>query len=139
MSASSRRSSRYTPSSRIFCFHSGPLKWSKVELGTALVDSLTMVEDSLVQRETYDGQTVLNAPSRINFQYIYLMGSVEGSDGGVTEGTREVFRDLTARWHPLRDRLDACPGGAQAESSEGVQEKPRGEDSSLFSSKPIRW
>ena len=75
-------------------------------LGRALVDSLTMVEDSLVQRKTYDGQTVLNAPSRINFQYIYLMGSVEGSDEGVNEGAREVLRDLNARWHPLRDRLD---------------------------------
>ena len=40
------------------------------ELGATLVDSLTMVEDSLVQRKTYDGQTVLNAPSRISFQYI---------------------------------------------------------------------
>jgi hypothetical protein len=76
------------------------------DLGGALVDSLTMVEDSLVQRKTYDGQTVLNAPSRINFQYIYLMGSVEGSDDGVNAGARDVLRDLNARWHPLRDRLD---------------------------------
>lgn len=27
------------------------------------------------------------------------------SDDGVTEGAREVFRDLNARWHPLGDRL----------------------------------
>ena len=76
------------------------------ELGAALVDSLTMVEDSLVQWETYDGQTVLNAPSRINFQYLFLMGAVEGSDDGVNQGARDVLRDLNARWHPLRDRLD---------------------------------
>jgi photosystem II stability/assembly factor-like uncharacterized protein len=75
-------------------------------LGTALADSLTMVEDSLVQRKTYDGQTVLNAPSRINFQYIYLMGSVEGSDDGVNEGAREVLQDLNARWHALQSRLN---------------------------------
>ena len=75
--------------------------------GDALVDSLTMVEDSLVQRETYDGQTVLNAPSRINFQYIYLMGAVEGSDDGVTQGSRDVLNDLNARWHPLRRRADS--------------------------------
>jgi photosystem II stability/assembly factor-like uncharacterized protein len=80
------------------------------ELGTALVDSLTMVEDSLVQWKTYDGQTVLNAPSRINFQYIYLMGAVEGSDEGVNDGARDVFRDLNARWHPLRDRLEILLG-----------------------------
>ncbi|NNM05033.1 MAG: glycosyl hydrolase, partial [Gemmatimonadetes bacterium] len=76
------------------------------ELGAALADSLTMVEDSLVQWKTYDGQTVLNAPSRLNFQYIYLMGAVEGSDEGVNEGARDVLRDLNARWHPLQARLD---------------------------------
>jgi hypothetical protein len=65
-----------------------------------------MVEDSLVQWKTYDGQTVLNAPSRLNFQYIYLMGNVEGADDGVTQGAREVFQDLNARWYPLRDRLE---------------------------------
>ena len=81
-----------------------------VELGTALVDSLTMVEDSLVQWKTYDGQTVLNAPSRLNFQYIYLMGNVEGADDGVTQGAREVFQDLNARWYPLRDRLEVLLG-----------------------------
>jgi photosystem II stability/assembly factor-like uncharacterized protein len=74
-------------------------------LGASFVDSLTMVEDSLVQWRTYDGQTVLNAPSRINFQYIYLMGSVESSDDGVNQGAREVLRDLNARWHPLRERM----------------------------------
>jgi photosystem II stability/assembly factor-like uncharacterized protein len=76
------------------------------ELGAALVDSMTMVEDSLVQWDTHDGQTVLNAPSRISFQYLYLMGAVEGSDDGVNQGARDVLRDLNARWHPLRDRLD---------------------------------
>ena len=74
------------------------------EMGSALVDSLTAVEDSLVQWETYDGQTVLNAPSRINFQYIYLMGAVEGSDEGVNQGSRDVLDDLNARWHPLRSQ-----------------------------------
>ena len=76
-------------------------------LGVALVDSLTTVEDSLVQRRTYDGQTVLNAPSRINFQYIYMMGAVEGSDEGVNEGAREVFQELNSRWYPLRDHLES--------------------------------
>jgi hypothetical protein len=71
----------------------------------ALADSLTQVEDSLVQRETYDGQTVLNAPSRLNFQYIVLWGNVDGADSGLTEGARILFDDLNARWWPLRTRL----------------------------------
>jgi hypothetical protein len=91
------------------------------ELGAALVDSLTMVEDSLVQWKTYDGQTVLNAPSRINFQYIYLMGSVEGSDDGVNQGARDVLSDLNARWHPLRDRLETLLEEKVATFNEAVR------------------
>jgi hypothetical protein len=91
------------------------------ELGVALADSLTMVEDSLVQWETYDGQTVLNAPSRINFQYIYLMGSVEGSDDGVNEGARDVLEDLNARWHPLQRRLDDLLGRGVATFNAAVR------------------
>jgi hypothetical protein len=91
------------------------------EMGNALADSLTMVEDSLVQWETYDGQTVLNAPSRINFQYIYLMGAVEGSDEGVTQGARDVFQDLNARWHPLRDRLHSLLDRGVARFNEAVR------------------
>ncbi len=91
-------------------------------LGVALVDSLTMVEDSLVQWNTHDGQTVLNAPSRINFQYIYLMGSVEGADDGVTQGAEDVFRELNARWHPLRDRLEVLLSEKVAIFNDAIRE-----------------
>lgn len=91
-------------------------------LGAALVDSLTMVEDSLVQRKTYDGQTVLNAPSRINFQYIYMMGAVEGSDEGVNQGARDVFRDLNARWHPIQRRLESLLDRGVATFNEAIRE-----------------
>jgi photosystem II stability/assembly factor-like uncharacterized protein len=92
------------------------------ELGEALVDSLTMVEDSLVQWGTHDGQTVLNAPSRINFQYIYLMGAVEGSDEGVNSGARDVLSDLNARWFPLRNRMDSLLGEGVARFNAAVAE-----------------
>jgi photosystem II stability/assembly factor-like uncharacterized protein len=75
-------------------------------LGRSLVDSLGVVEDSLAQFETYDGQTVLNAPSRINLYYIYLHQEVDGADDGTGEAARTMLRDLNARWYPLRDRLD---------------------------------
>jgi photosystem II stability/assembly factor-like uncharacterized protein len=76
------------------------------EMGAALADSLTVVEDSLVQWETYDGQTVLNAPSRLNLQYIYLHEAVDGADDGVGDASRSVFTDLNARWRPLQSRLE---------------------------------
>jgi hypothetical protein len=76
------------------------------ELGAALRDSLTLVEDSLVQRKTYDGQTVLNAPSRLNLQYVYLHGAVDGADDGPSPMAEQVLRDLNARWYPQRNRLE---------------------------------
>jgi hypothetical protein len=76
------------------------------ELGAALRDSLTLVEDSLVQRKTYDGQTVLNAPSRLDLQYVYLHGAVDGADDGPSPMAEEVLQDLNARWYPQRARLE---------------------------------
>jgi photosystem II stability/assembly factor-like uncharacterized protein len=68
------------------------------EAGEALVESLTALEDSLIQKRTVDGQTVINFPSRLNFHYIYLRSAVENAEGMVTEGARETFADLRARW-----------------------------------------
>ena len=82
----------------------GPLGDALSE-GHELVRAFTEVEDSLVQWETYDGQTVLNAPSRINFQYLILWGNAEGADSGITKGQQDLFNDLNARWWPLRERL----------------------------------
>ncbi|HSG46237.1 MAG TPA: hypothetical protein VLA43_00355, partial [Longimicrobiales bacterium] len=92
------------------------------ELGRSLVDSLTVVEDSLVQWKTYDGQTVLNAPSRINLQYVYLHAEVEGADDGVADAARNVLRDLNARWYPLRDRLEVLLDEAVDEFNRAVRE-----------------
>lgn len=91
------------------------------ELGQALMDSLTVVEDSLVQWGTHDGQTVLNAPSRINLQYVYLHGEVDGADDGVGEAARTVLRDLNARWYPLRDRLEVLLGAAVDDFNQAVR------------------
>ena len=71
---------------------------SIVSAGKELIDSLTALEDSLVQKRTADGQTVINFPSRLNFQYIYLRGAVDGAEGMVTEGARQLFDDLAAIW-----------------------------------------
>ena len=92
------------------------------ELGGALVDSLTVVEDSLVQRGTVDGQTVLNAPSRINLQYVYLMGTVEGSDEGPNEGARERMGDMNVRWRAQEAKLDILLTEGVDEFNEAVEE-----------------
>jgi hypothetical protein len=92
------------------------------ELGRALTRSLTEVEDSLVQWNTHDGQTVLDAPSRINFQYLILWGNAEGADSGITEGMTTLFDDLNARWWPLRDRLEQLLGPELDAFNEAVRE-----------------
>jgi photosystem II stability/assembly factor-like uncharacterized protein len=92
------------------------------ELGGALSDSLTVVEDSLVQWRTVDGQTVLNAPSRLNLYYVYLHGEVDGADDGLGEAARQVLRDLNGRWHPLRDRLEVLLDEAIDDFNRAVQE-----------------
>ncbi len=83
---------------------------SIVTMGKELVESCTALEDSLVQKRTVDGQTVINFPSRLNFQYIYLRGAVEGAEGLVTEGAQELFSDLSAVWAGYRVELENLLG-----------------------------
>jgi photosystem II stability/assembly factor-like uncharacterized protein len=83
---------------------------SVVSVGKAFIESLTALEDSLIQKRTVDGQTVINFPSRLNFQYIYLRGAVEGAEGLVTEGARQLFRDLSAVWAGYRVELESLLG-----------------------------
>lgn len=66
--------------------------------GTSLSTDLETVADSLYQRRTVDGQTVINFPSRLKFQYVFLHGNADGADAGVSMGSTDVLRDLGARW-----------------------------------------
>ena len=59
---------------------------------------LDAMSDSLLQRRTVDGQTVINFPSRLKFQYVFLHGNADGAEAGVSMGSRDVLGDLRARW-----------------------------------------
>ena len=72
------------------------------ERGTTLSHDLEAIGDSLLQRRTVDGQTVINFPSRLRFQFIYLRGAVDGLEGEVTGGDRAAFADLDRSWIRLR-------------------------------------
>ena len=67
-------------------------------LADSLAADLETVSDSLYQARVMDGQTVINFPSRLKFQYIWLHGNAEGADAGVTRGSEDVLRDLRVRW-----------------------------------------
>jgi len=66
--------------------------------GEALASDLEAVADSLYQRRTVDGQTVINFPTRLKFQYVFLHGAADRAETGVSMGAREVLDDLHARW-----------------------------------------
>ena len=68
------------------------------ESGSALATDLEAAADSLYQRRTVDGQTVINFPTRLKFQYVFLHGNSDGAETGVSMGSRDVLRDLRARW-----------------------------------------
>ena len=76
----------------------------------ALVDKLDAMEDSLIQKKTVDGQTVINFPVRLDHHFLFLEGAVDGADAGVTDGARQRYADLSAEWTRLKTRLDALLG-----------------------------
>jgi hypothetical protein len=76
----------------------------------ALVERLDAMEDSLIQKRTVDGQTVINFPVRLNHHFIYLMNAVDAADAGVTGGQRRRYADLSAQWARLRSTLDSLLG-----------------------------
>jgi hypothetical protein len=68
------------------------------EAADALMEELTTVADSLYQARVVDGQTVINFPSRLKFQYVVLHGNAEGAETGVSRGSEDVLSDLRVRW-----------------------------------------
>lgn len=69
-----------------------------VDEGEVLATDLETVADSLYQRRTVDGQTVINFPTRLKFQYVFLHGNADADEPGVSMGSRDVLQDLRARW-----------------------------------------
>jgi hypothetical protein len=78
--------------------------------GKALVEKLNAMEDSLIQKRTVDGQTVINFPMRLNQFYIYLLNAVDRADDGVTDGARRRYADLQPQWAGLKATLDRLLG-----------------------------
>jgi hypothetical protein len=80
------------------------------EAGKALVEKLTEMEDTLIQKRTVDGQTVINFPMRLNQHYIYLRSAVDGAEAGTTDGARDRLADLSAQWTEHKAVLDRLLG-----------------------------
>jgi len=83
---------------------------SIVAFGKRLVEDFAALEDSLIQNRTVDGQTVINFPSRLNVQYVYLRGVVDEAEGLVTDGAHRLRADLGAIWSGYRIELQTLLG-----------------------------
>lgn len=92
------------------------------ESGALLAGDLETVADSLYQRRTVDGQTVINFPSRLKFQYVFLHGNADGAETGVSMGSRDVLNDLRARWTVHQADNDVLLGSRLDQFNELVRE-----------------
>ena len=80
------------------------------EAADELTTDLEVVADSLYQARVMDGQTVINFPSRLKFQYVWLHGNADGAETGVTRGSRDVLGDLRVRWTQHRGTVEDLVG-----------------------------
>jgi hypothetical protein len=92
------------------------------ESGGTLARDLEVVADSLFQSKTVDGQTVINFPTRLKFQYVWLHGNADGADARVSRGSRDVLQDLHVRWNTHRATLDELLGERLEDFNDLVQE-----------------
>ena len=80
------------------------------EAADEFTTDLGVVADSLYQARVVDGQTVINFPSRLKFQYVWLHGNADGAETGVTRGSRDVLGDLRVRWTEHRGTVQDLVG-----------------------------
>lgn len=71
-----------------------------------VIDELTSIEEVLYQTKNKSGQDPLNYPIRLNNKIAALIGTVEQSDFGPTDQSREVFAKLSKQLDVELKRLD---------------------------------
>ena len=84
------------------------------EAADSLVARLTELEEMLVQPRQETFQDVVNFPSRLNAEFLYLASLVDAAAPPITEGQQQRLADLSAQWAEqkavmerlLQDELD---------------------------------
>lgn len=74
--------------------------------GKVVLDSLDNWEQNLVQVRHKTFQDVVNMPSRLASEFMFLKGYLESHDPIVTKGAEERFEDLKGLWKEQKDELD---------------------------------
>ncbi len=78
--------------------------------GQSLVDSLTAIEELLVQPRQKTSQDVINFPNRLNAEFIYLQNAVDGMEPQTTAGARERLAALSQAWIAHKATLNRVLG-----------------------------
>jgi hypothetical protein len=79
-------------------------------LADEIVDRLEGVESSIRQTELQSSQDMLNFPSKLDNQLVYLRSVVEAAPGFPTAASRERFAELVAELDEVEGTLDAILG-----------------------------
>jgi hypothetical protein len=86
-------------------------------------EKLTAVEEELIQTKSEARQDPLNFPPRVDNQYVYLYGHLNGAYGRPTAGSYQRFEDLNAELQPHMDNLQAILETDVAQFNRTLSEK----------------
>ncbi len=72
----------------------------------AIAQALTDIEDRICQSKVKSSQDMLNYPSRLDNQLVFLLGVVESAIGSPAASSQERFEEISAELDGLIDGLD---------------------------------
>lgn len=78
-----------------------------LEKGKALTKRINSWEENLIQAKQKTFQDVINFNNKLNAQMVRLLGYINQADPKVTQGARELFKDLMDDWQVYKDERDA--------------------------------
>ncbi len=79
------------------------------------------LEDELIQHRAEAPQDPLNFPPRLDNQYAFLYGELNGLRGRPNSGAYERLADLDRRWNELRARWEVLRDGDLAAINETLR------------------
>jgi photosystem II stability/assembly factor-like uncharacterized protein len=68
------------------------------EAGKALTEAITELEEQLIQPRQKTQQDIVNFPSKLNAEYLWLMALTDDADPPLNQGARDRLADLDSIW-----------------------------------------
>ena len=93
------------------------------EAGDALMERLTELEEMLVQPKQKTFQDVVNFPSQLNAQFLYIRVAADAAGPPLTEGVKTRLADLSEQWSEQKALMESLLEQELADWNALVQEK----------------